>query len=58
VNGSAAAAVQWDGSRLYWFEEAPPALQYNTFVRSDYRAGMPYCQCLCSVFAYHNETGE
>ena len=57
-NGSATpAAVQWDGRRLYWFEEAPPVLQFNKYVRSGYRAGMNYQQCLCSVFSYHNETG-
>lgn len=57
-NGSATpAAVQWDGRRLYWFEEAPPVLQFNKYVRSGYRAGLNYQQCLCSIFSYHNETG-
>jgi hypothetical protein len=57
-NGSAtSAAVQWDGQRLYWFDEAPPVLQFNKYVRSGYRAGMNYQQCLCSIFSYHNETG-
>lgn len=55
--GASTAAVQWDGQRLYWFDEAPPALQYNKFVRSGYRAGMSYRQCACSIFSYHNEIG-
>lgn len=54
---AAAPALQWDGQRLYWFDEAPPALQYNKHVRSGYRAGMTYRQCVCSIFSYHNETG-
>lgn len=56
--GASAAAVQWDGQRLYWFDEAPPVLQYNKFVRSGYRAGMSYRQCACSIFSYHNEIGN
>lgn len=50
--------VQWDASRLYWFEEAPPVLQFNRFVRSGYRAGLTPCHCLQSVLQYHNETGN
>lgn len=55
--GAAVPAAQWDGQRLYWFDEAPPVLQYNEFVRSGYRAGMSYRQCACSILSYHNETG-
>lgn len=29
--------------RLYWFEEAPPQLQFNRFIRSGYRAGGSPC---------------
>mmetsp|Transcript_18221 Transcript_18221/g.54829 ORF Transcript_18221/g.54829 Transcript_18221/m.54829 type:complete len:345 (-) Transcript_18221:1785-2819(-) len=50
--------VEWDGSRLYWFDEAPPVLQFNKFVHSGYRAGMTHCQCLYSILQYHNETGN
>lgn len=32
-------------------------LQYNKFIRSGYRAGLTYPQCLCSMFQLHNETG-
>ena len=39
------------------FDEAPPVLQFNPYVRSGYRAGMSPQQCLCSMFQYHNETG-
>lgn len=34
------SSATWDGHRLYWFDEAPPPLQYNQFVRSGYRAGL------------------
>ena len=27
--------------RLYWWDEVPPQLQYNKFIRSGYRAGAP-----------------
>ena len=39
------------------FDEAPPVLQFNKYVRSGYRAGMSPRQCLCSMFQYHNEIG-
>jgi hypothetical protein len=39
------------------FDEAPPVLQFNNYVRSGYRAGMSPRQCLCSMFQYHNEIG-
>lgn len=48
----------WDGSRLYWFDEAPAVLQFNRFVRSGYRAGLKPCDCLRSILEYHNETGN
>ncbi|KAK9815212.1 hypothetical protein WJX72_000048 [[Myrmecia] bisecta] len=48
----------WDGSELYWFDELPDELRFNIDVRSGYRAGMTYWQCLKSIFQYHNETGN
>jgi predicted membrane channel-forming protein YqfA (hemolysin III family) len=58
VRAGEVPAVTWDGSRLYWFDEAPPALQFNPYVKSGYRAGMTVPQCCRSIFQYHNETGN
>ena len=44
VRAGEAQAVTWDGSRLYWFDEAPQALQFNPYVKSGYRAGKGTCQ--------------
>lgn len=57
-NGKRCMRRRWDGSRLYCFDEAPPVLQFNRFVRSGYRAGLTPCGCLRSVLQYHNETGN
>ncbi|CAL8463477.1 g3011 [Coccomyxa elongata] len=44
--------------KLKWFDELPRVLQYNKYVRSKYRAGYTYSECACSIFQYHNETGN
>ncbi|GAB4819451.1 hypothetical protein N2152v2_006497 [Parachlorella kessleri] len=54
-SGRTAAQADW---RLYSFEEAPPTLQYNKYIRSGYRAGLSYGQCLGSMLCCHNETGN
>ena len=38
--------------------EAPSVLQYNPHIKSGYRAGLSYFDCACSIFQYHNETGN
>jgi hypothetical protein len=36
---SHATVPAYGPGRLYWFEEAPPQLQFNKYIRSGYRAG-------------------
>ncbi|KAK9807384.1 hypothetical protein WJX73_010328 [Symbiochloris irregularis] len=52
------ALAKTQGQNLYWFEDAPADLQFNRYIRSGYRAGLSYGECVCSVFQYHNETGN
>eukprot|EP00884_Botryococcus_braunii_P010567 jgi/Botrbrau1/19511/Bobra.0035s0011.1 len=55
---SSAGLHSYGPDRLYWFDEAPPQLQFNKYIRSGYRAGLSPCQCVHSWFYLHNETGN
>lgn len=46
------------GRELYAFDEIPPHLQDNKFIRNYYRAYMSTSDCFVSVFEIHNETGN
>ena len=45
------------GRPLLWFDQCPPELQFNRYIRSGYRAGYTCRECVASIFQYHNETG-
>ncbi|GMH44266.1 hypothetical protein BSKO_12200 [Bryopsis sp. KO-2023] len=44
--------------KLLFFEDAPDVLQFNKYIRSGYRAGFSYWDCVRSVSQVHNETGN
>eukprot|EP00208_Stichococcus_sp_RCC1054_P001512 CAMPEP_0206143646 /NCGR_PEP_ID=MMETSP1473-20131121/21321_1 /ASSEMBLY_ACC=CAM_ASM_001109 /TAXON_ID=1461547 /ORGANISM="Stichococcus sp, Strain RCC1054" /LENGTH=127 /DNA_ID=CAMNT_0053539151 /DNA_START=200 /DNA_END=579 /DNA_ORIENTATION=+ len=46
--------VKWLGS----FEDLPVSLQDNNFIRSGYRLGHSSYDVACSLFSWHNETGN
>lgn len=43
-------------TKLLWWDEVPPKLQFNRYIASGYRANLSYPKCMCSLFAIHNET--
>eukprot|EP00803_Ostreobium_quekettii_P003966 evm.model.scf_484.3 EVM.evm.TU.scf_484.3 scf_484:48769-49758(-) len=46
------------GPGVVFWEDAPQVLKFNRFIRSGYRAGYSYPQCLASLWGLHNETGN
>lgn len=44
------------GQPLLKYDECPDYLKSNPYIRTGYRSGQSWPQCLRSIFAFHNET--